>query len=256
MIKLVHIHRRFMTLLELLIGLGLAAVLLTTLTFFYQQIQAIDSESEKIGKEQFQMRYVGNRLSKIIPNALGEYELKEHFSFFTSNDLHGLLAPNNPSLVFVFDNGPSLDSELANHALARLYLDKEKRLSLATWSSPERWETEPPSSVHKELLMENVESLGFQFFVAPERDRSLIKTNLDKKSSNKDAKTKINAEADSPLEPDRKGEWVSEWQRDYKSLPAMMKILITRKKRGSDELEKIIYAYPLPNSQKLIVYEQ
>lgn len=254
--KYFRFTRRFMTLLEVLIGMTLTAVLLSTLAYFYQQVQLMGKESERIGKEQFQLRYLGNRLSKVVPSILAEHQIKKNnFIFFTSGDAHGLLAHGNSSLIFIYNNGASLDNQLANHALGRLYLDKSKRLCLATWPTPEgwNWKQESSVSVHKEILMENIESLQFLFYVAPDRDRSLIKDNLNK-SDSKDKKEGLD---EAVSESERKGEWVSEWPKDYESLPAMMKIIITRSghKKGTDPA-KTTYGYPLPNSQKLIVYEQ
>lgn len=247
MMKHYRTKKRHMTLLELIISMSLALLIMTTLTYFYGNIERIGAEAERIQKANFQLRYVESRLTKILPNTLGEMigdSPNAYFNFFTSSDL-GLLAENNPSLVFLFQNGVLLNPDLANEALGRLYLDKQKRLSLATWPSPERWESltaNPP--MHKEILLENVESLRFKFYVAPDRDRSIIKSNA-KQSSNTDV-----------MEPERKGEWVDEWKREYGHLPAMMKVFIKVKMPGKTEAEEIVFVYPLAYSRKLIVYEQ
>lgn len=243
-----RLKKHYFTLLELLISLVLAVALLTTLTYFYRQVSWLDVESEKIQKENFQLRYLENRLAKIFPNVLAEHDLKKkEFHFFTSGDLGGLLATGNPSLVFMFDNGASLDTKKANHLLARLYVDKEHRLCLATWPAPARWDQEgklaPPPQ--KEILIDNIESLSFLFFIAPERDRSLIKENL---SSNETPSLEQSQ--------DTKGEWVSEWNRSYEYLPSMIKIIISRKLINHEKPVITTYAFPLAHSQKLIIYEQ
>ncbi|MBA3958521.1 MAG: hypothetical protein H0X51_09060 [Parachlamydiaceae bacterium] len=235
------------TLLELLISLVLTALLLTTLTYFYQQVEWLDTQSERSQKENFQVRYLETRLAKILPNALAEHELKKNFSFFTSDDLSGLLASQNPSLVFLFDNGASLDTKKANFVLARLYLDKNKQLCLATWPAPERWEQGVNPPVQKEVLMEHVESLRFSFFVPPERDRKLIQESV---GAEKEEHTAVEPSVD------KRGSWVSDWSRDYAYLPPLIKVTITRKLPNSEEAKTTTYAFPLSHSQKLIIYEQ
>jgi len=236
--------RSFFTLLELLIGLTLSIALLTTLSYFYREIDWLGRKGEQLQKENFQMRYLQNRLAQILPFTLSENDLKKEFYFFyTSGDLHNLLAPNLPSLVFVFDSGPSLDTQRAHHSLGRLYVDKQNQLILATWSSPEMWKTQQPSSIHKEILLDHVKGLSFHFYNPPERDRSKIKEQLPQQ--------KIpNSE-----EPDRKGEWLSEWRQEYGFLPTMIKVHLVREALAGKE-EKVTYAFPLPRSSKLIVYEE
>lgn len=268
-----RIFKRAFTLLELLIAMGLTAVLLTVLSSFYQQVAWIDAASDRTEKEQFAVRYLGARLARVLPATIGEQTLGKDFVFFTSGDLSGLLGARAPSLLFVFQNGPSLDPERANHALGRLYLNRDKQLCLAIWSSPKNWKHNPPKSAQHEVLMENVEELSFQFFIAPERDRSLVQKSLGKgfktfkekeranPSGNSDSKVK-NPEEGAPTSevetlsnnsPEPKGEWVEEWKREYEQLPAMMRIIVKRK--IGDSVAETVYAFPLPNSPQLIVYE-
>lgn len=267
-------HRRLFTLLEVMIALGLTVVLLTILSSFYQQAIMMDAISDREEKEQFTVRYLGARLAKILPTALGEKELKKNFLFFTSNDLGGLLASNSPSLLFVFESGPSMDPERSYHALGRLYLNRNQQLCLATWATPENWKYDLPKSAQQEVLMENVEQLSFQFYVAPERDRSLVQKIMPKaatpvvgidqpsnkpsiKPSEKEGEVKKIPEEnlgeipEISKGPEHKGKWVADWRRDYGQLPAMMKVIIKRK--GVEK--EILFAFPLPNSPQLIVYE-
>ena len=163
---------RCFTLLELLIGMGLAVMLLSTLSYFYLQVEMLNTEAERTQKESFELRHVENRLAKILPYTLSERELKKHFYFFTSQG-EGMF--KNPSLLFTFYNGVKLSSPFANDVLGRLYLDDEKKqLCLATWPSPKRWETGTTPPMAMEVLLDDVESLSFQFYVAPKKDRSKV----------------------------------------------------------------------------------
>lgn len=289
--RLKKIKKRFMTLLELLIGMALTMLLLSTLTYFYQEIQQLNSAAERTQKEIFQLQYAESRLNGIIPKILSEKKNSSPF-FFLSNNLNGLLADNNPSLVFHFETGTDLDSSRAVSSLGRLYLDRQNRLCLATWSDPEDWTSQNPPSAHIEVLMENVRSLQFLFFVAPDRDRSLIaktkkasepavENNAPDKTgqpaADTDKKPKVaklpkNNQSKAPLqqeppqvidptpiedpnrsEPEPKGEWISHWKREFNEIPPMIKIIITQSVDGEDK--KSTFAFPLLNSKNVIVYE-
>lgn len=280
------------TLLELLIGMGLAVLLLSTLSYFYLQVEMLNTEAERTQKESFELRHVENRLAKILPYTLSERELKKHFFFYTSQ-AEGLL--RTPSLLFTFYNGVKLSSPFANDVLGRLYLDEEKKqLCLAIWPAPKRWENGIMPPMAKEILLDNVESLSFQFYVAPKKDRSKIleqkKTAQEKQREEGERKIrearekhiaaaaarrgkpspiKEPAPASTPTtetmkqetqglgeesEHEPRGPWATEWQHDYHHLPAMIKIHIIRKIQEKER--SITFAFPLSYSQKVIVYEE
>lgn len=280
---------RCFTLLEVLIGMGLAMILLSTLTYFYQQVEWMNTEAERTQKENFQLRYAENRLSRIFPNTHSERTEKKHFYFFTSN-AEGML--KTPSLVFMFNNKVKLCSSFSSDVLGRLYLDEQKKqLCLALWPSPRRWESGVPPMT-KEVLLDNVETLSFEFYVAPKRDRSKVETKKKivsnktpedtgrsqeeqnqtgggtgkkppKRGAPPQATPKLTAESaqealgadeESALEPPIGPKWVSEWLHDYHHLPALIKVCVTRKVQ--DTVKTIVFAFPLSHSQKVIVYEE
>lgn len=290
------IKRHYMTLLELLVGMALTMLLLTTITFFYQEIDHLNTNSERMQKQTFQLEYLENRLSTVIPKILSGTTNNPPI-FFTSNDLNGLLAANSPSLVFTYETGADLDDKRAVDALGRLFLDKQNRLSLATWPDPDDWEESNLPSGHLEVLLENVEAITFSFYVAPDRDRSLVdlkKKNQDlikkpepqpkvpeKKTENKkkewlkkagpakesdpEEKKKEEEPAKEPepkeqaadmenAEPEPKGQWISEWKREFKQIPSMLKIQILQRNKEGEEV-KSVFAFPLLKSKNVIVYE-
>lgn len=273
------IKRRCFTLLELLIALGLTAMLLTVVTGFYQQVQFLDSKAEGDRNENFKIRYAETRLAKVLTNALSEYSSKRNFYFFTSKHLQGLTSPNNPSLVFVYHNGPSMNPDIANTALARLYVNNDNQLCLASWPAPNRWKSHLPDTAKTEILLDNVENLSFSFYVAPKRNRALIpKGNADpkgatgdatdeekaaKKNDEKSDDTEATTVPTQKEEEDTAGEinaisladkWVPEWA--YEQLPPLMKVIVIRNSLNKEKKQTITFAFPLPDSQQLIVYEQ
>jgi hypothetical protein len=289
--------RRLMTLLELVIAMSLISLLLILLAFFYQDMHSIDKAADTLQKENFQIRYAENRLAKIIPEILDGHQCKGHPFFYTSDHTGALQFSHTPSLTFLFDNKASIEPDRSNTLLGRLYVDSQKRLCLMTWPAPtnkKAWSSIPPSK--KEILLENVSGLSFEFYVPPDRDRSLVQKELSNKRSKKkekedkksDEKKKTGGQKitdkktpSSEKEPEREqnetipkdetastaqektqniepgpcNSWLDTWRKDYNAIPAMIKIQVTLLRHGKDtEEKKIIFAFPLPNSKKVIVY--
>lgn len=234
-----------MTLLEVLIAMGLAAIILSALTYFYRQVDSLNSEMDKLEQEQFKMAYVENRLADILPRAISPRDTERNdFYFFTSSDANGLLKEGAQSLVFTYDNRASLDKPFSYHVLGRLFLDKEGNFSLATWPSPFRWDLETKNSIpiKREILLENVESLSFQFYAAPEKNRDKIYNQAKKGSINKRESIEIIP----------KDHWHNEWKSQYHRLPAIIKITLKQVNNPTE----INFVFPLPNSEMVIVYDK
>jgi type II secretory pathway component PulJ len=265
------IRQSYITLLEVLIAMGLTMVLLSVLTFFYRQMTELDAISQQVQKQNFEILYVENRLMHVLPKAVSEKTKKKDFAFFLSPDVSGLFKNNNSSLVFTYDNA-LVNPEFANHVLGRLFVDNQNRLCLATWPSFKRWDnTNPP--LQKEILMENVESLSFEFFKAPDRDKGSPNTEeADDKltdplkakpqtnpptkqtsSPDKDADKETDADKDNGTEP-VKGAWIPEWKQEYKQLPSIVRVKVERKLKDTNEM--IYFAFPLPNSDPQIIYNR
>lgn len=224
-----------------MIAMSLTVIVLIVLNYFYRDVDSIDHEMDKTHRQAFQVRYLENRLADIIPKILSPKQAKKDFFFFSGTDANGMMKAGSMNLLFVYDNGVVLDKNFANYVLARLYLDKDNKLSLAIWPIPERWETNVTPQMKKEILLENVDSLNFDFFIPPEKNR---------KSSDKltEIKTTIVAE------PEPKGSWTSAWLSDYRQLPALIRVKVTRKLH--DKEEKIAFIFPLPNLEQTIIYDK
>ncbi len=215
--------------IELLISMALTTLILSALMFFYRQIVYLNGKYDEAQRESFQLRFLENRLSDILPKAVPEKTSKKDFYFFSEPDTHGTFKNNSPSLVFTFDNGVDIDKSFSNHVLGRIYLDPRGNLTLAMWPSPARWEEGDTPPMKKEILMENVSSLSFEFFIPPEKTEEPIPN--DKKNAK--------------IEPQPRLTWVNRWQQNYKQLPAIVKVEIVRTVDKKER--KFTYAYPLPN---------
>ena len=238
-----RLQKRPITLLELVIAMSLAMVILSALTFFYRQVNVINAEMDREQNENFQKRYVENRLGATLPKALSSIDPSNDFHFFTSPNLGGLFRQGTVSLVFSFDNCVRLDKNMAYHVIGRIYLDEEGNLVLAKWPAKKRWKENELPPMSKEILLENVEDLAFSFFIPPEREESQI--------TEERQKTKNGFE----IPPDLRGQWQSNWEREYHQLPAIVKVMITKKDRQGEK-EKITYAFPLPNTLNPIIYNE
>lgn len=222
-------RQRHVTLIEVLIASMLTMILLTAIISVYRQVTLVDKESEKLHKEQFKLAYLEKRLSTVIPRIISPTDPSKDFYFFTSNNISG------ESLIFTYDHGISLKKEKAGHLLSCLYLDG-KNLVFASWVTPKHWDANPNPEMNKEILLEDVSSLEFEFYMPPKKDRSKMVP-----------KTK----ADFELQPEN--HWHKNWSYKNQELPAMVKIHITKKL--FDKTETMTFAFALPNSNLTIMYE-
>ncbi len=232
---------------EVLIALMLTVLILSTLLFFYQQISLISIDVDRVKAEHFNLRYVENRLSSILPRAVNEKDKGDDFVFFSLSDA-GVGMAGSQSLIYTFDNDISRDSLFSNNVIGRLYLDKQGFLTLAYWPSPKRQEKGSPIPIKKEILLEGVESLSFEFFIPPE------KTGLENPEKNSEKHPDKGQENPSP-EP--KGGWRKQlWLGEFKKLPAMIKLNIGFKDVKGKKKDPLIFVFPLVNSLTPVIYDQ
>ncbi len=231
------ILRRPFTVIEVIIALSLASLIMTTLTYFYMQIQQINTKTEKSLEQAYQIAYLQSRLSGVIPKAVAENNAKNDFLFFTSTDAGAdVMKQGMPSLVFTYDNGTDMNKSLSNNVVGRLFLDNERRLVLATWPSFKRWKEGSLPPIKKEILLDNVDSLSFSFYIAPNVERIKVVGSQERTQKKKMA----NAEPPNS--------WTKEWKFEYYELPAIVKISIVR------DGKTIPFTFPLPNSNKVPYY--
>lgn len=248
-----------MSLLEMIIAMGLTVLVLFSLTFFYREIDMLNSDMEKTQKLAFEKLYLENRLSSILPKILPprfsskmkNQEITNDYFMYTAPYSESATAQTANSLIFTFKKGPDMDPDRANDALGRLYIDQGNRLCLATWPSPVRWQPNVQPSMRKEILLENVVSLDFQFYVPPEKDRKKV---IEKMKKAKKTGGDKNTKAPQPVDIQPKGQWHNEWRNDYAQLPALVKVIL---KRAIDKTpEEISFIFQLPLSDMVILYEQ
>lgn len=130
--------KRAFTLIEVMIGLSLSAVLLAFLFQFYTTLSKSHLELAKSKEEVLSAQRVQLRLDQVF-GAVSQ-------SFYTEKG----------ALIFNFDNGIDPDPHFCGPVTGMLYLDEKEQLSLVTWSHLK----EP----RKEILVPKVTSYRLSFF--------------------------------------------------------------------------------------------
>ncbi len=236
-----HSSRKLkMTLLEMLIAIGLLSILLTTVLGIYQNMNWLQQEIGNSQKRKFNLLYVQYRLAEVLPLARAKQKeavgKKPHdFYFYTMDADHN---SRFQSLVITYDNGISTP-DFSNEVIGKLFVDKENRLCLVTWPAIER-ESGPHIPMRKEVLLENVEEIGFAFYLAP-------RTSKETNPIDATVEKLYNA-------------WHLQWpldgmNPDEVSLPPLMRMLVkVSKEKG--ESETFLFAFLLPYSEQHIEYRK
>lgn len=241
------LHKRCLSLIEVLISMVLVSILMTTLIGMYAQFEWMHVEVEQARRESFELRYVQGRLAEVLPKAISpaNSDHKRDFYFYTSQEEGPQLRA--PSLVFSYDNGVDLDPLFSNHVLGRLFLEQvgnRQQLVLATWPIP-RCEISEQPTMHKEVLLDFVTELSFSFFQPYPHA-------VEKESTEKDA-----AKKEERAQPSVNS-WQETWLPDYEKLPVLVKVQLKRSvQTGTTPAGELLeFVYPLPKAAFTIVVDK
>jgi len=217
------VRRRFVTLLELLIAMGLVSILLTVLMGIYSQTVKTQHSIERSLQSNFQLLYAQFRLNQVIPTILNPADDKDNqgWAFYTQS-------PH--SLVFTYDNGAGSGSLFSNEVIGRLFVDQQNRLMLLTWPVPKRYaDVDPPMRV--EVLLENVSGLTFDFYKPEPSETKQQKISPERKTG-------------------EYGSGFTTWSPQEKDLPALMRIIVT----CEGDKKPVLYAFVLTHSSTPVSY--
>ncbi|MBA2368497.1 MAG: hypothetical protein H0V82_05675 [Candidatus Protochlamydia sp.] len=242
------LKRTYFTLLETLIAVTIVSVLLTIVFGFFRELSESSRMTEEMQHQSFRMRYVEMRLAYLFERIVNENdENKREFFFFTEKGEKGVLNGTS-SLIFSFNNEARASPAFSGDLLAKLYIDPSHRLCLAMWPI---YSDQPHEEMQKEVLMDDVSDIAYEFFMPParlsgERDIGGGKNDPEKKSPENDR-------------------WhQQEWLRSYEQIPAIARIklkiasnpkeLQTGTFNPQAPAKELNFAFVLPSSKNYLYY--
>lgn len=206
------------SLVEVVISLGLFAVLLTSLTLWHRTLTQQKSEIEHLKAPLLEKRYLSQRLQAILPQA--------EAPFFSHDPT---------ALVFLFNRGPWKDPKLSGKVLGKLfYHPQERTLSLTIWPSPFQEEGPREEPTQTFILLDRVDYVAFSFFHPPDPFKKPV-------SPEEIGQTK-------PQEG-----WQELWLLPYHQLPSLVKLTYQREGEELTELLFDLHAKVIYPSEKGVV---
>ena len=210
---------RSLILLELVIALGLVAILLSVLFRFFAGSVQMDHKIEEARAKLYEREHFQTRLNtlftSITPRSNGASQSSS--SFYTLDE-------KTPGLMAVFDNGIDPDPAFSGPIIGQLFLDEQHNLTLATWPL----EKEKNNIYRKEILLPHVENIRFQF---------LAKKNVQ--------------HIDPQAIPITAGlEWRTNWPKHRWDIPSIIRVIIQQNK------QEIPFAFSLPLIEPIVTYQE
>jgi hypothetical protein len=148
--------KRPLLLLEVVIGLGLIALLFSSLFAYLVQAAKTEARLRDVRAAALSTELAERRISSLFATLIPPSEIEGKKAFYTSK-LPGDLSP---SLFFWYDNGIDPDPLFSGPLVGRLFVDGEKRLRLESRPIPQ----EEGQDAHRlETLLSRVERLEWQF---------------------------------------------------------------------------------------------
>ncbi len=205
--------KRAVSLIEVIISLGLLALLLSILFSWYSSLTRSKEELSQTKMPLLEKRYAHQRLQNIFNEPA--------LPLFTAQN-------DRKSLVFTFNRGPYALPELSGKVLAKLYFDEEmEALALGLWPMPKQDNVlkEPHETI---ILLDRVQECKLSFYNPPDPFKMIVDPEEVGKSQ-------------APTG------WSKEWKSSYNSFPALLKIKIKRQNHREDS-PALEYMIELPST--------
>jgi prepilin-type N-terminal cleavage/methylation domain-containing protein len=218
-VKLRDRKKRAFTLLELMIALGLTAILLSLLFRFFAGSVRVDrkiSDARLVLNQRQQLQIRLTRLfTSIVPRS--SMPPSDISSFYTLNE-------KTASLVAIFDNGIDPDPLFSGPVLGKLFIDEQSNLTLALWPLDKK----ENHLYRTEMLLPHVQNMHFQF---------LAKKGLQE---NDPTSIPINASL----------EWRFNWPKNRWDIPSIIRVVIQQ------ERQEIGFAFMLPFIEPIATFHE
>jgi hypothetical protein len=193
------------TLLEVMISLFIVAILLSVVFRFFFALNTSEKKMQTTKHYVLKKHHLRVKLNDVFSKIVYKSFSKEPF-FYTANN----------ALNFKFDNGIDPDPNFSSNIEAKLYIDKQDNLILKTMP------LEQQKTYREEILMENVNSLSFEFLY-----------NLHPKSSSQ----KIFYDV------------VSKWDKKKETLPSSIRI-----KLKTQDDDNLTFTFFISKAESSIIY--
>ncbi len=219
--RFIRNRMRSFSILEVLIGSILFALIISSLFFWIRSSQAASSKVETRRREIEHLQDCQVILQRFLESA----QITSTGFFFTTNDT------DNQKLIFTCTNEVDPDPNYSNTVLISLWRDSNKKFIMTMWPDPES-EAFDETRQRSCILLENVESLSWKFLTPTQQDGYYSQ----------------NATPSDLKEP---GTWVNYWSHEMKQLPLAVSLQIKYGNLGTYPLTFI-----LPSSSQPIVLER
>lgn len=208
--------KRSVTLIELMIGCTLLAVLLSLLFGLLREIKLGEKEILAERERLVLLQRLEVRLDQLLLRSVAAQK-GDNPIFYT--DPEG-------GLVFITEVGATFDPPLVDRVLCRLYLH-EGSLVAESWPDPEKFGTSP-QIMRREILIPKVDRISWKFFSPPKLDVVIDSPRVAENEEKQDP----------PVD-----EWVEDWKIGYQKIPPLLQLTIAR-----DKEEVLTYMTFLPST--------
>ena len=216
--RLIH-SKRALILFELVIALGLTAILLTVLFRFFAGSVRMDHQVDEARAALYERQHLQTRLSGLFTSIVPRSTVSPQHgsSFYSINE-------KTPGFVAIFDNGIDPDPDFSGPILGKVFLDDQANLTLALWPL----EMKEKQLFRKEILLGHVQNMRFQF---------LAKKNLQQ----------VDPQA---IPINSSLEWRTNWPKHRWDIPSMIRLMIQQ------DGKEISFAFCLPFIEPIVTYHE
>ena len=216
---------RSFSLVEALVAMALFSLVISTLFGLFWHNVRISDELNKLKKNSEKVRRAHSRMQNIFSKLI--FKSAQCHAFYSPSKNAGSKYDQGQSIIFTFDNGVDREEGFSYDVVARLYLDTDNKLSLAIWPNPTLKQSKP-ENIHKEVLLDGVESMNLEFWKVAASKTKVPKDKLEK--------------------------WISEWEKEYEDVPTLIKI--TLRYQSGKGIEDLAFSFITePNDIGAIKYE-
>jgi len=141
------------TLLEVIIAIGLTALLLGILFRYYHQVSINNLKAHQLQQKIFSLSLFQEKLGQIFSQLSFEDDEEGETLLFCTREIRESVCP---ALFFKYDNGVDPDPAFCDELEGMIYLDQNKCLSLVNRSKN--------GTPRKEILLEKIAKISFRFF--------------------------------------------------------------------------------------------